>query len=65
LRYVYVRRAAFVVPLAIAIASYHLMERPVLQIKERLATQAHRRLFGRTVAHPRYEAKKREQDSSC
>ena len=31
---------AIVVPLAIAIISYHLMERPILQIKERLATQA-------------------------
>ncbi len=31
---------AIVVPLAIAIASYHLMERPILRVKERLAPQA-------------------------
>ena len=30
---------AFVVPIAIAIASYHLMERPILQLKNRLAPE--------------------------
>jgi len=31
---------AFIVPIAIAVASYHLMERPILRLKNRLAPEA-------------------------
>jgi peptidoglycan/LPS O-acetylase OafA/YrhL len=34
---------AFVVPIAISVLSYHFMERPILQLKDRIAGEASRR----------------------
>jgi peptidoglycan/LPS O-acetylase OafA/YrhL len=34
---------AFVIPIAISILSYHFMERPILQLKDRIAGEAHPR----------------------